>query len=79
MASLKGPAKLDHQTAHERAVRPMLIVVPSPRVDFVLRAFNRFEPVGVQAFLAEATVEALDDRAVGRSTATTEVDLHWFV
>ena len=54
----------------------MLIVIPSPRVDFLLRVFDRLEPVGVQALLAEATVEAFDDSVVGWSTATAEVDLH---
>jgi hypothetical protein len=44
----------------------MLIVVPSKRVDFLLRILQRLKPVDVEALFAEAPVEGLDRRGLPR-------------
>src|SRR5580698_3287541 len=54
----------------------MLIIVPSPRVDLLFSVLDRIEPVSVQAFLAELSIEGFHDRVVCRLAAAIEVDLH---
>jgi hypothetical protein len=49
--------KFPRRQALERSVRAMLIVVPSPSIDFDLGIFQRLKPVSVQAFVSEATIE----------------------
>ncbi len=51
----------------------ILIIVLSPRLDLRRRVLQRREPVHVQTLVAEATIEALDGRVVGRFAATAEV------
>src|SRR5687768_10024143 len=54
----------------------MLIVIPPKRVDLLLRVLDRREPMYVQAFFAESTVERFDGGIVSRLAATTEVENH---
>jgi hypothetical protein len=52
----------------------MLIVVPPKRIDLLLRIRDRGEPMHVQAFFAEPSVERLDRRVVGRLAPATEFE-----
>ena len=54
----------------------ILIVVLSPVLDFGGRVLQRFEPVHVQAFIAEPPVEGLDGGIVRRLSASAEVEDH---
>src|SRR5687767_9827114 len=54
----------------------MLIVVPPKRIDLSLRVLERREPMHVQTFFAESSVEGFDGRVVRRFTPTTEVEDH---
>ena len=54
----------------------ILIVVPSKRVDLLLRVLQRRKPVHVQTLFAEPAVEGFDRRVVGRLAAPTEVQDH---
>lgn len=54
----------------------MLIVAPSPSIDFDLGIFQRLKSVSVQVFVSEATIEALDHSIVGQFAGATELDLH---
>src|SRR5229473_2829661 len=49
----------------------MLIVVPPERVDLLLGVVDRCEPVHVQAFFAEPSVERFDRRVVSRLILVT--------
>ena len=53
----------------------MLIVVPPKRIDLSLRVLERREPMQVQTFFAESSVEGFDG-VVRRCTPTTEVEDH---
>jgi hypothetical protein len=53
----------------------MLIVVPSKRVDLLLRVLQRLKPMDVEALLTEAPVERLDRRVVGRFVSPAGQDL----
>jgi len=51
-----------------------LIIILAPGVDFVDGVFKRQEPMGVQTFLSEPSVEAFDLGVVGRRPWSTEVE-----
>ena len=50
-------------------VRTALVVLPPPRLDLAPRVGQRQEPVCVQALVAQAAIERLGQRIVGRLTA----------
>lgn len=50
------------------AVRPEPVVLLPPLLDLSLRFLQRLEPVAVQALLAKACIEALDERVLERAT-----------
>ena len=52
----------------------MLIVVPPKRINLLLRVVDRREPMHVQTFFAESSVERLDRRVVRRLAPTTEIE-----
>lgn len=56
-------------------MRTALVVVPPPRLDLVPRVGQRQEPVRVQALVAQAAVERLDQGIVDRLARSGEVDL----
>ena len=49
-------------------------MVPSPGLDLGSGIVQRQEPVGVQALVAQAAVEALDERIIGRLARAAEVE-----
>ena len=51
----------------ESPVRPGLIVVLSPSVDFALRFVDRSEPVRVETLLANTAVEGFHMTVVGKT------------
>jgi hypothetical protein len=51
----------------------MLIVVPPKRVDFLLRVVERREPMHVQTFFPESSIEGFDGRVVRRFAPPAEV------
>jgi hypothetical protein len=51
----------------------MLIVVPPKCVNLLLGVLQGVEPVDVQAFFTEASVERLDRRIVRRFASSTEI------
>src|SRR5262252_6421329 len=55
-------ARLRNRVRYKRAMWSTLIVVQSPRFDPSLRVGDRRELVHVQAFIAQPTVERLDER-----------------
>jgi hypothetical protein len=52
----------------------MLIIVPPKCVDVLLRVVDRREPMYIQTFFAESSVEGFDRGIVGRLATTTEVE-----
>ncbi len=54
----------------------ILIVVPSKRVDLLLRVVDRREPMHVQTLLAKPPVERFDRGIVGWFAPTTEIENH---
>jgi len=58
-------------------MRPTLVVILAPSFDHLLCLTKRFEPVQIQAFLVNRSVEGFDKCAVGPSpwSAEVEVDL----
>ena len=52
----------------------MLIVIPPKRIDLLLRVVDRREPMHVQTFFAEPSVERFDGRIVGRLAPAAEVE-----
>ena len=60
----------------DRAVRALLVVVLAPILQFFLRVRKAQEPVSVQTFRPEATVERFDKRIVGRLAWPREVERH---
>ena len=54
-------------------MRPFLIVVSAPILQFLLGVVKRQEPVGVQAFSPKAAVEAFNERIVGGFAWSREV------
>src|SRR5690606_25550560 len=60
-------------SAAKRCVRTALVVVPPPGFYRGSGEFERREPVRVQALVAQATVEALDERIVRRLTGPVEI------
>ena len=52
----------------------MLIVIPSKRIDLLLRVLDRREPVHVQTFFTESPIERFDRRVVGRLAAPAEIE-----
>ena len=57
-------------------MRTELVVVPSPALYFVLGILQRHEPVHVQAFVPEASVEGFYMRIVRRRTGTGVIELN---
>src|SRR5436309_1955218 len=57
----------------QRGVRTALVVGPPPRLDLAPRVGQRQEPVRVQALVAQAAVERLDQCVVGRLARAREV------
>lgn len=57
-------------------MRPILVIVPSPSIDLLAGIVNGFEPMRVQAFLAEPSVEGFDDRIISRLPAAAEIHSH---
>src|SRR5690606_23785153 len=55
------------------AMRPILVVVSAPILQFFLRIGKRQEPVGTQAFGPEAPIERFDERVVRRLARSREV------
>ena len=58
----------------DRPVRPILVVVSAPSLQLFGRVRKGQEPVGVQAFGPEATVEGFDVGVVGRLSWPAEVE-----
>src|SRR6478752_2210200 len=58
------------------AMRPRFVVVTSPRADDGACGVQALKPVVVQAFIAEATIEALDESVLRRFTWSDEFQLH---
>lgn len=52
----------------------LLIVVPAPSLHLLPSIFKAHEPVGAEAFDAEAPVEGLDERIVGGLAGPGEVE-----
>ena len=52
----------------------MLIVVPPKGIDLLLRVVDRSEPMHVQTFFSEASIERFDRGIVRRFAAATEVE-----
>ena len=55
-------------------VGPILVVVSAPSLQLFLRIRKRQEPVGVQAFRPQASIEGLDEGIVGRLAGAGEVE-----
>src|SRR5207245_10073958 len=60
----------------ESPVRMMLIIVLSPRLDFLFGIFQRQKPVDVETLRSKPSVEGFDRGVVGRLAPTTEVEGH---
>jgi hypothetical protein len=71
--------KFPRRQALERTVRTMLIIIPSPRVNLLLRILDSIEPVRIQALLAELPVKRLYRRVVRWFASTVEVHLYLMV
>ncbi len=56
-------------------VRPSLVVVHAPGFHDGLGLFQGCEPVGVEAFIAQRSVERLDEAVVRRLAWPAEIDL----
>ena len=56
-----------------RTMRPFFVVVFAPILHLFLRVCNAHEPVDVQAFDPEATVEGLDEGIIGLLARPGEV------
>lgn len=54
-------------------MRAEVIVIVSPAFDLAASVLKRQEPVRIEAFVAEAAVERLDERIVGRFSGAREV------
>ena len=57
-----------------RAVWPLFVVVRAPESKFSARIRQRMEPANIQAFIAQAPVEALDVAVLDRSAGTNETE-----
>jgi len=57
-------------------VRPTHIVVLAPSFDSLSSFLQCFEPVYIQTFIAQRSVEGLDEAVVGRLAGSAEVDPH---
>jgi hypothetical protein len=60
----------------ERAVRPDLVVVLTPCFDLAARVVERNEEVLIEAFVAQPSVEALDESVLNRFARFDELDPH---
>ena len=54
----------------------LLIVVPAPSLHLLPSIFKAHEPVGIEAFRPEASVEGLNERVVSRLARPREVERH---
>ena len=68
------PGEFRRRQIIESLVRATLIVLNSPSFDLRPGLVNRLEPVNVQAFVPERSVERLDEAVVGRLAGPVEVD-----
>ena len=58
----------------ESHVRPSLIVVAPPSFDDRFGVFHGFEPMHVQALVAQRSIEGLHVTVIGRFAGPTEID-----
>ena len=70
------PGELHRRPVAQRGVRPTLVVVSPPSLDFFLRVLEGGEPVLVQALLLSPSVERLGIGIVARFARPDEVELH---
>ena len=64
----------DRRLVADCPVGPFFVVVSAPILHFFLRVRKAQEPVGIEAFLPEASVERLDKGIVGRLPGAAEVE-----
>ena len=58
------------------AVRPMLVVVSAPGGDQDTSLLQARKPVVIQAFIPEASIEALDERVLRRFASLNQLELN---
>jgi hypothetical protein len=58
----------------QRCVRSTLVIMLSPSFDLAFGVVKRKEPVGVQSFVPQTSVERFDERVVGWFPRSTEVE-----
>ena len=58
----------------QRCVRSTLVIVLAPSFDLAPGVVKRKEPVGVQAFVPQTSVERFDERVVGWFPRPAEVE-----
>jgi len=59
----------------QRAVRTMIVVVDSPRLDLPPSVSQRDEDIGVEAFVAQSSVKGLDVAVVDGLPRSNEIEL----
>jgi hypothetical protein len=67
-------SELCRRQIRQRAMRSASVVVLPPRFKFFPRIFHREEQVGVEAFVSQSPVEALDEPVLHRFAGTDEVE-----
>ena len=68
-----GRRKFFRRPIPQRAVRPYRVVVHPPGLDHLSRISEIYEPVLVQAFIAELPVEAFDPRPTSEEKQANSV------
>ena len=72
---LAGNGELTRGQVAERAVRTMVIVIPTPRFDDGFRVVQRCELMHVETLVAQAAVERFDVGVIRRFSGPREIEL----
>ena len=67
-----GIHQRDRRLVADGPVRPILVVESAPSLQLFAGVGKRQEPVGVQAFRSEASVEGLDEGVIGGRAGSGE-------
>ena len=67
-------SELCRRQIRQRAIRPASVVVLPPRFKFFPRILHREEQVGVEAFIPQPAIEALDQTVLHRPAGPDEVE-----